>query len=55
MKPVLAVLAAAALAWCIVAPLLYFRGAVTVDTYKAQLLIASLAWFLFATLWTTRR
>ena len=55
MKAVAAMLAVAALAWCLAAPLLYFRGIVTMEDYKAQLLAASLAWFVFATVWATRR
>lgn len=55
MKALLAVLAGAALVWCLAAPLLYFRGTITMDAYKMHLLAASLAWFVFATLWTVRR
>lgn len=55
MKGLLAVLAALSLGWCLAAPLLYFHGTLTMEAYKSHLLAASVAWFVFATLWTTRR
>lgn len=55
MKEILAVLSMASLAMCLAAPFLYFYDAVTMDVYKTLLLGASVAYFLFATLWATRQ
>jgi hypothetical protein len=49
------VLAAASLTWCIVAPFLYFLGRITMDAYKTQLFLASIAWFVLATVWAATR
>ncbi len=43
------------LAACILSPLLYFLGKLTEENYKLVFLIASLAWFIFATLWARER
>lgn len=36
---------------CLGAPALYFLGLVSQSRYKLVLVIASLGWFIFATLW----
>jgi hypothetical protein len=39
------------LAVCLAAPLLYFLGSWSEARFKLILLIASVGWFVFATLW----
>jgi hypothetical protein len=55
MKAALLVASALALAACLVIPPLFFAGYIDELTYKNRLATASLAWFLFATLYATRR
>jgi hypothetical protein len=43
------------LAVCLLAPVLFFLGKFTEHNYKLVFLIASLAWFIFATLWARKR
>jgi hypothetical protein len=40
---------------CLLAAVLYFLGKFTEHNYKLVFLIASLAWFIFATLWARKR
>ena len=54
MKIPLAVLAATSLVVCLLAPLQYFWGTLTESQYKMTLFVASLLYFLFATLSATR-
>ncbi len=55
MRHVTGTLALLALLLCVLSPFLYLRQAVTLDGYKALLAGASVAWFVFATLWVSRR
>ena len=48
-------LAALSLVGCLVFPLLFFWGLITLPACKNLLVAASLAWFVFATLTVTRR
>jgi len=43
------------LAFCVISPVLYFLGKFTEKNYKLDFLIASVAWFIFATLWASKR
>lgn len=43
------------LAVCLLAPLLFFLGKFTEENYKLVFLIASIAWFIFATLWSRKK
>ena len=52
MKALYGVLAAGSLLVCTAIPFAYFWRRVTVEEYKAVLFIASIAWFVFATLWS---
>lgn len=47
---ILSTLAGIGLLCCIAAPILYFMGKISEADYKSVFLIASIAWFLFATL-----
>jgi hypothetical protein len=49
------VLAIAALAACLLAPVAYFLGSLGEDAMKAVFLAASIAWFVSAGVWTTMR
>lgn len=40
---------------CLAVPVLYFNGAIGEAAYKNSLTVASVAWFVFATTWATRR
>lgn len=40
---------------CLLIPVLYFWGSVTEDAYKQVLTVASLGWFVAATIWATRK
>lgn len=55
MKTLYLVLSAASLAICLAVPFLYFWGRLSLADYKTVLAVASLAWFVFATLWAGRR
>ena len=52
-RTVLAILSGASLLACLIAPFLYLRGQVSVEGYKQFLLVASVGWFVFATLWAS--
>jgi len=47
-------LAIASLALCLIFPILHFLGRIEADRFKSGFLFASVAWFVFATLWATR-
>jgi hypothetical protein len=49
-----AVLALASLALCVIIPVLYFLGRIYRGAFERALLFASLAWFIFATLWALK-
>jgi len=40
---------------CLVSPLLHFFGKISMETYKWIFLFSSLGWFVFATLWASKR
>jgi len=48
------VLAIISLVLCLVFPILRFLGKIEADRFKSGFLFASIAWFIFATLWATR-
>ena len=54
-KTIAAVVALVSLAVCLAAPVWYFRGEYSLDTYKTLFLIASVGWFAAATLYDARR
>lgn len=54
MNALIALLAWLSLAACVAAPLLRFLGLLEEDAFKTMLLLASLGWFVFATLKQTR-
>jgi predicted neutral ceramidase superfamily lipid hydrolase len=43
------------LAVCLLAPVLFFLGKFTEENYKLVFFLASIAWFIFATLWARKR
>jgi hypothetical protein len=55
MKTLYTLLSAASLAVCFAAPFLFLQQAVTEQTYKGMLVVASITWFVFATLRVSRR
>jgi len=48
------ILAFISLVLCLAFPILRFLGRIEADRYKSGFLFASIAWFVFATLWATR-
>jgi hypothetical protein len=54
-KIVYAFLASISLFLCLAAPFLYFWGKLTEKGYRWLFLGASVLWFIFATLWASRR
>jgi hypothetical protein len=48
-------LALACLVACLAVAILYFRGAMTVETFRQTFLLASLCWFVFAGAWGSMR
>jgi hypothetical protein len=54
MKSMYAFLSGIALLVCLAAPFAFFWGRIANDEYKMYLLLGSLAWFLFATLYATK-
>lgn len=48
-------LSLASLAACLGAPILHFLGKLSSSHSKLVFLAASVGWFIFATLWTSRR
>ena len=55
MKTLLAVLSLLNLALCVVAPVCFITGSLAENKYKLVLLLASIAYFIFATAWASRR
>jgi hypothetical protein len=55
MKLLFGLLAGVSLLVCTLVAFCYFWGAITMPQYKMILFIASIAYFVFATLWATRR
>lgn len=51
----LPVISLLSLAGCLAAPVLHFLGRLSTKNHKLIFLAASVAWFVFATLWTRRR
>jgi len=51
----LAFISLISLAFCLISPVLYFLGKLTAQNYKLVFSLASLAWFVFATLWASRK
>ena len=54
MRLLLGLLSAASLIACTGVAFLYFWGSITMRQYKTILFIASILYFVFATLWATR-
>lgn len=55
MKIVFGVLAAISLIVCTAVAFVYFQGSISMPEYKTILFVASIFYFVFATLWATRR
>ena len=55
MRHLIGLLALVALLVCFVSPFLYLWQTVSMGSYKAILAVASAAWFVFATIWVSRR
>lgn len=53
MKLLLGLLSAISLIVCTMVGFIYFQGSITMSQYKTMLLIASILYFIFATLWAT--
>jgi hypothetical protein len=49
------ILAATSLTACVALPFLYLHGSVSFADFKLLLAVASVGWFVFATLWVERR
>lgn len=54
MKIIAAIASILSLAVCLIAPVLFFIGTTDESTFKSVLLIASVAYFVAATLWAGR-
>ena len=54
MKLLLGFLAGASLIGCTMVAFYYFWGSITMPQYKTILFVASILYFVFATLWATR-
>jgi hypothetical protein len=54
MRPLLGLLSAASLIACTGVAFLYFWESITMSQYKMILFIASILYFIFATLWATQ-
>ena len=54
MRILLGLMAGAALITCALVAFFYFWGSVTMQQYKTILFVASILYFVFATLWATR-
>ncbi len=50
-----AVVALVSLAVCLIAPVWYFRGEYSLDSYKTIFLFASILWFIAAIVYDVRR
>jgi ABC-type uncharacterized transport system permease subunit len=55
MRAIYAAASVASLAVCLAVPFLYVGQSLSEQAFKTTLLAASLAWFVFATLWISRR
>jgi hypothetical protein len=55
MRIICGILAVLSLAVCTAIPFVHLWGEVGVDEYKSVLLAGSVGWFVFATLWATRK
>ncbi len=53
-RALLAAVSALNLAVCLAAPFLYLGRRIDESAYKTVLLAASVAWFVFATMWVSR-
>jgi len=51
-KPLVILASLASLATCIVAPVMFFLDTLSVAAFKTTFLVASILWFIFATLWS---
>lgn len=54
MRAIFGLLALASLLACLVLPVMYFRGSLSNQAYKDLLLVASVAWFVFAIGWVAK-
>ena len=54
-KSIAAVVALVSLAVCLIAPVWYFRGEYSLDSYKTIFLFASILWFVAAIVYDARR
>lgn len=54
-KSIAAVAALVSLALCLAAPVWYFRGEYSLDSYKTIFLIASVIWFVAVVVYDARR
>ena len=54
-KAIALVAAVVSLAVCLVAPVLYFAGRIEVEDYKTVFLVASIGWFVAATVYDAQR
>jgi len=55
MKTLVAVMSILSLAVCLGVPVLFFLGVLPEHSFKAALLVASLAWFFLASAWAAYR
>ena len=55
MRYLFAIGSIACLIVCLVVPVIYFHGGVDEAAYKNTMTAASVGWFVFATLWGTRK
>jgi len=53
-RRVFAVLSIVSLALCLAFPILRFLGRISIEGFRSGLLIASVAWFVFAPLWSIK-
>jgi hypothetical protein len=54
MRYLAGIVSIACLAGCLVAPMMYFQGVLGEPAFKWVTALASMGWFVFATLWATR-
>jgi hypothetical protein len=52
-RKIMAILAIVSLSLCLIFPIVHFLGKINAAAYKSGFLLASAAWFIFATLWIT--
>lgn len=55
MRYVFALVSIVSLVTCLVVPVIYFHGGVDEAAYKNTMTVASVGWFVFATLWATKK